>query len=53
MLIDYSATRTFTQTLQIDDIGNCPLYTAVLSDAFMPTIGTGRCIRTTGRHTWT
>jgi hypothetical protein len=26
MLIDYSATRTFTQTLQIDDIGNCAIH---------------------------
>lgn len=25
MLIDYSATKTFTQTLQIDDIGNCAI----------------------------
>lgn len=25
MLIDYSATRTFTQTLQLDDIGNCAI----------------------------
>ena len=26
MLIDYSATKTFTQTLQIDDIGNCAIH---------------------------
>lgn len=25
MLFDYSATRTFNQTLQIDDIGNCAI----------------------------
>jgi hypothetical protein len=25
MLFDYSATRTFTQTLQIDDPGNCAI----------------------------
>ena len=25
MLIDYSATKTFTQSLQIDDIGNCAI----------------------------
>lgn len=26
MLIDYSATKTFTQTLQLDDIGNCAIH---------------------------
>lgn len=26
MLFDYSATKTFTQTLQIDDPGNCAIY---------------------------
>ena len=26
MLFDYSATRTFNQTLQIDDIGNCAIH---------------------------
>ena len=26
MLIDYNATKTFTQTLQIDDIGNCAIH---------------------------
>lgn len=26
MLIDYSATKTFNQTLQIDDIGNCAIH---------------------------
>jgi hypothetical protein len=28
MLIDYSATKTFTQTLQLDDIGNCAIHGA-------------------------
>ena len=26
MLIDYSATKTFTQSLQINDIGNCAIH---------------------------
>jgi hypothetical protein len=25
MIIDYSATKTFTQTIVIDDIGNCAI----------------------------